>query len=279
MQTIRSASIISSTFAHEATIEPKRRLVCETKAHVTQLSHFSHLIGTQGAEIDIVHTGIKRDCMRQGFSLIELLVVIGIMAILAAMALPSIQGLAGSAGRKGAVNSLLGTFEQARAAALETGTNTYVGFADRHFPDESMRYRAWIVFRDRTEDDSPAVGEPGATQFVPLTRWETLPSRVSIKSEPLSIVEDYMLTLNDESLPRLDAGSTLPVLAFTPAGSLQAAHSAQKMRLFIYEGFYANGQDNFSRQAAFQRSAAGLFERISFSRYTGRARLDVATTQ
>jgi prepilin-type N-terminal cleavage/methylation domain-containing protein len=212
------------------------------------------------------------------FSLVELLVVVSIMAILAAISLPSLQNITGSTGRRGAVNVLLATFEQARAAALESGTTTYVGFADRNFPDETLRYRAFIVFRDRTEDDSPPAGDPAATLYIPLTKWETLPRMISLKNEPLSILGDYFLTIPDASLPKFNPGGTLPVLAFNASGSLHSAHSAQKMRLFIYEGFFANGQDNFSRQAAFQRSHAGLFERITFSRYTGRARLDVATT-
>lgn len=201
------------------------------------------------------------------------------MAILAALSLPSIQNITGSTGRRGAVNVLLNTFEQARATALETGANTYVAFADRNFPDEALRYRAFLVFRDRTEDDVPAAGEPNATVYVPLTQWESLPRKISIKSEPLSIVDDYRLVLPDNSLPKISAGQSVPVLAFNTAGGLQSVHNASKMRLFIYEGFFANGQDNFFRQAAFQRSNAGLFERITFSRYTGRARLDVATTQ
>lgn len=225
---------------------------------------------------DIVHT-VGSKLRRSGFSLVELLVVVSIMAILAAISLPAVQNIAGSTGRKGAVNVLLNVFEQARATALETGTNTYIGFADQNFPDESMRYRAFIVFRDRTEEDFPAMGEPGATAYVPLTKWETLPRKVSIKSERLSIVDDFYLTITDGSLPRAAASLRLPVLAFNPAGALRFEHSANRMQVFIYEGFYANGQDNFSRQAAFQRSSAGLFERISFSRFTGRARLDVTT--
>lgn len=213
------------------------------------------------------------------FTLLELLIVITIMAVLLTLTLPSLTGISSTTGRKGAVNVLLNTFEQARAVALENSVNTYVGFADRNFPDESMRYRAFIVFRDRTEDDIPAAGSSGAPQFVALTKWETLPRTISIKSESQSIVGDYLLTLTDESLPKLKKDDRLPVLAFNSTGALQQAHSAARLRLFIYEGFYLNNQDNFTRQAAFQRSSAGLFERISFSRFTGRAQLDVTTTQ
>jgi type II secretory pathway pseudopilin PulG len=213
------------------------------------------------------------------FTLIELLVVVTIIIVLAGLSLPSLTGIAGSTGRKGAVNVLLNTFEQARAVALENSVNTYIGFADANFPEETLRYRAFIVFRDRTEDDVPAVGAIGATDYVALTKWETLPRTISIKSETQSVVGDFYLTLNDTSLPRVPSGTSIPVLAFNSTGAIQSSHTTAKLRLFIYEGYYLNNQDNFSRQKGFHQSASGLFERISFSRFTGRAQLDVTTVQ
>ncbi|MDX6766233.1 MAG: type II secretion system protein [Candidatus Methylacidiphilales bacterium] len=208
------------------------------------------------------------------FTLIELLVVVGIIAILLALTIPSITGLAGSAGRKGAVNVLLNTFEQARAYALEGSVNTYVGFADKNFPEEAMRYRAFIVFREKTDDDPAGTGE-----YVPLTKWETLPKTISFKSENQSLLADYYLALTDTSVPRLSSGAQLPVLAFNPSGAIQSLHTTARLRVFLYEGYFLNNQDNFVRQAAFQRSSSGLFECITFSRFTGRAQVDVTTTQ
>jgi prepilin-type N-terminal cleavage/methylation domain-containing protein len=215
----------------------------------------------------------------RGFTLIELLVVVTIIVVLSALSLPSLTGIAGSTGRKGAVNVLLNTFEQARAVALENSVNTYIGFADANFPDESLRYRAFIVFRDRTEDDVPAAGAIGATDYVALTKWETLPRTISIKSEAQSVVGDFYLTLGDTSLPRVPTGTTIPVLAYNSTGAIQSGHTSAKLRLFIYEGYYLNNQDNFSRQKGFHESGSALFERITFSRFTGRAQLDVTTVQ
>ena len=52
----------------------------------------------------------------------------------------------------------MNTFEQARVAALQTGQNVYVGFADSTFPVADMRYAAFVVFRDAT-DEEKANGE------------------------------------------------------------------------------------------------------------------------
>jgi len=192
-----------------------------------------------------------------------------IVVILAAVSAPSLMQISNSAGRKGAVNVLLNAFEQARVAALTSGENTYVALADENFPNPGLRFRAFIIFRDASAD------EPGTGDYVVLTKWETLPRNISIKSEPNSLVEGYDLTLTDSSIPNYNAGELLPCLVFNSAGAIQQPANPDKLQLFIYEGFFANNQDNFTRDA--QSSAGALFERIRFSRFTGRAQLDIST--
>lgn len=203
-----------------------------------------------------------------GFSLLELLAVIMIITILAAVSAPSLMQISNSAARKGAVNVLLNAFEQARVAALTSGTNTYVGFADKNFPNSSMRYRAFIIFRNAQTDDPPSSGN-----YIPLTKWEPLPQKISIKTEPNSLVEGYELPLTDNSIPFYNSGDSLPCLVFNSTGAIQQPADSNKLQLFIYEGFFANGQDNFTRDA--QNMTGALFERITFSRFTGRAQLDI----
>ncbi len=201
----------------------------------------------------------------RGFSSIEMLAVLGVIALMAALAVPSIIGMSGSAGRKGAVNVLLNTFEQARVAALTSGTTTYVGFANRYFPDENMQYRAYIVFRDRTEDD-PA----GAGEYIPLTRWETLPRNIYFHRETNSLVgrngdAPSHVILTDNSLPRLYDGAELPVIRFNSMGGIIEPTTSNHLRLFITE------RDPMSD------GPGGFLEQISFARFTGRATLDVTS--
>ena len=212
----------------------------------------------------------------RGFTLIEMLSVIAILITLATLSLPTLSSLSNQAGRKGAVNLLLGTFEQARVAALTSGSTTYIGFANEllfNQPGSEYPYRAFVVFRDRTDTDTV-----GGT-YVQLTRWMFLPKNISFKRERFSVVGNpsatvpYLLTLTDNSIAHLKVGDQIPAIAFNSTGTIQNPTGANDLHLFIYEGFFANNQDNFkSRDRTY-------FERISFQRFTGRAQLDITTIQ
>lgn len=203
---------------------------------------------------------------KAAFSLIELLSVVAIIVFMMAMLAPALSGFGTSGARKAAVTTLMNTFEQARIAALESGQTVYVGFADDNFPVEDMRYAAFLVFRDATDE------EKAAGDYVILKPWTRLPKNISIKRVANSLVPltggktDFpgLATL----LPSSKSDSSFPALAFTSSGMIEGGGPVPP--LFLYEGFFANGQDNFTR------GANELFEKISFSRYTGRAQLDIS---
>lgn len=198
------------------------------------------------------------------FTLVELLSTLTLIGCLLALAFPSLSGLATSIGHRSATHLLLQTFEQARTVALENHTQAYVGFADDTFQTQGLRRRAFVVFRDRTEDDIPAAGTPGAGAYVPLTSWVPLPRGIQMRQEHPSLLGDVFLTLSDTSLPRLKPGDRLPVLAFDPTGAIQASHSPDHLRL--------------SLGTSSGRSSHKPIESIAFSRFTGRARIG-STTQ
>src|SRR5690349_3780981 len=66
--------------------------------------------------------------VRNAFTLLEMLVVMGIIVLLLVALIPAVGPLSKSSGRKGAVNTVLGTIEQARAQAIKSGRPTYVVF-------------------------------------------------------------------------------------------------------------------------------------------------------
>jgi len=213
----------------------------------------------------------------QGFTLVELIVVLGIMLILLGMLGLSLAGSANQRARWGAINLVLNTFEQARVAALESGAAVHVGFADRDFPlstpGDDVRYRKFIVFRERTSSDSPAVG-PGVPRFVCLTAWRKLPRGVSFKSENNSIVNRAHAAIDltaADCLPGVTANLSIPVLSFTSAGTISAPASSS-LQLFLYEGFFNGSVDVVTGGAG-----SGLFERFEFARFTGRVRHEVSS--
>ncbi|HEY5707476.1 MAG TPA: prepilin-type N-terminal cleavage/methylation domain-containing protein [Terrimicrobiaceae bacterium] len=207
--------------------------------------------------------------VRAGFSLFELLSVVAILVLMAALLYSGLSGFSSSAGRRGAANILMNTLEHARVAALESGQTVYVGFADGDFPVEEMRYTSFLVFRE-TSDEERTVG---AGNYVVLKKWTKLPANVAFKRVASSLVPES----GGQTFPGLSdalaAGQrdeTFPSLAFNGSGAVDGG--SNPLQLFLYEGYYANKQDIQTRKGG------SLFEKISLSRYTGRAQLDVTAT-
>ncbi|MFZ4776235.1 MAG: pilus assembly FimT family protein [Terrimicrobiaceae bacterium] len=215
----------------------------------------------------------------RGFSILELLLVISVIAIMMSLLLPAVAGFSSTAGRRGAVNILMNTFEQARVAALESGQNVYVGFADSDFPVEDMRYAAFIVFRDATDQENPNHDKP----YIVLKKWTRLPKNIALKSNiTASIISSGKVKTFDSNLQyqvsTAQVANKFPAITFNSSGAIEEPSGVNKLFLLLYEGYYSEGQDNHTRNKTTQESSAGLFEKISLSRYTGRAQLDITAT-
>lgn len=207
-----------------------------------------------------------------GFSLLEMLVVIAVIAIMMALLVPAISGFSSTAGRRGAVNIVMNTLEQARVAALESGQIVYVGFADADFPVEDMRYAAFVVFRDATEEEKLA--DPQRS-FVVLKKWTRLPKKVAFKQLASSLVPPIPSAREFAGLKRelssKQEDERFPFVAFNSSGAIE--EPASDLRVFLYEGYFEGG-----REVPVRNESSGLYEKISLSRYTGRAQLDITAT-
>ena len=181
----------------------------------------------------------------------------------------SIGSVSSSAGRRGAVNVLMNAFEHARIAALESGQTVHVGFADKDFPVEEMRYKAFLVFRDTSDEERAA----GAKDYLVLKKWTKLPGNVALKRVAGSVVPESggqtFVGLN-EVLSAAQSDETFPCLSFNSSGAVSGA--SNPIELFLYEGYFSGDQDIQTRPGG------GLFEKISLSRYSGRVQFNVTTT-
>ncbi len=208
----------------------------------------------------------------KGFSLLELLAVMAILVLMLALLAPAIKGFTSTAGRKGAINILMNTFEQARAAALESGTNVYVVLWKREFPAQD----SIMVLRD------PLVWNSNETTLVPLTRWMQLPKGVLLY-DPQKVAKNIFKggVPANFSLARVPTtGSTtlqendVAILKFAPTGTIQNPSDKDFCRLMIGEGI--RGSDGNETLINPNKESA-LFDVITFRRFTGRASLDVSS--
>jgi type II secretory pathway pseudopilin PulG len=210
------------------------------------------------------------------FSLVELMAVIAIILILTSLLGPAINSMTSTAGRKGAVNTLMNTLEQARAAALETGANVYVILWQREFPDQD----SLIVVRDPVEWNANEQGK----DFIPLTKWIQLPKGVLLYSGKGKSIFGLGVpkSLPSGALSQLKTGGSTPseghvaVLQFGPSGTVQ--HPSGKLYNFpiiVSEG--VRGTGGTEAILADKKQKNGGFEIIRLRRFTGRASLEVST--
>jgi prepilin-type N-terminal cleavage/methylation domain-containing protein len=213
---------------------------------------------------------------RSAFSLIELIAVMAIIAILLGLLAPGISAMTSTAGRKGAVNILMNTFEQARVAALESGAKVYVVLWQREWPEQDCL----MVARDPVDWNPNEAGK----DLIPLTRWISLPKGVLLykpKAGSSNVFGDT--SYSDKLLAALPAtgnarptADTVGVITYAPTGVILTPSPASKnaLRVIVAEGIRGAGN---SVALLTKNKEQGLFDIIDFRRYTGRPTLDVSS--
>lgn len=203
----------------------------------------------------------KRGFGSAGFSLTELLVVIGIIGILAVAGLPALKGITGSTGRTGAINGLMSALDQARSAAILSGANTYVAFADSSltpsgsFNPTNYIFRSYAIFRD----PNPDLGETNGNR-IQIGKWESLPQGIALVSTSVTALPQTNLGI---SLPGSTAtNQSLRVIGFTSGGGLLATGATNGV--IVYEGYWNGSQGVPAR-------ANRIVDWITLNRFTGRA--------
>ncbi len=239
----------------------------------------SNLLLSRVKEEDDVFT-MKNPALKWGgFSLLEMLVVVAVVAIMMALMLPAIAGFSSTAGRRGAVNILMNTFEQARIAAIEGGRPVHVLLYRRNFPEPD----AVMVVRD------PADGLT-SSPLERLTKWTKLPKGVLLHDpgaanilnpnpNDTNSLSSFLSRLSPS--PQPSSGEKINLVTFNETGGVDypSGSSPNDRKLYLSEGTRGDGG---SEQAISTRKngqgSGGGFEVLSLSRYTGRVQLDITTT-
>jgi len=203
----------------------------------------------------------------RGFTLLELLVVMGIILIALAALVPAITSLSKSGGRRAALNSLLGGIEQARAEAIKSSQATYVVFPAFTSGTQSTldryNYRSYAIF----EDDA---ANPGNVKQ--LTDWKSFPTGVALRAAGTAalsnLADPAALTPSVAfSFPPDASAAPFKCFKFNSNGEVQAP--AGKVLLCIFEGYVNSGSEVATTKDGSGNPSA--VEYLMVSQFTGRA--------
>jgi len=202
-----------------------------------------------------------------GFTLLELLVVMGIILIALAALVPAVTSLSKSGGRRAALNSLLGGIEQARAEAIKSSQATYVVFPAFTSGTQSTldryNYRSYAIF----EDDA---ANPGNVKQ--LTDWKSFPTGVALRAAGTAalsnLADPAALTPSVAfSFPPDASAAPFKCFKFNSNGEVQAP--AGNVLLCIFEGYVNSGSEVATTKDGSGNPSA--VEYLMVSQFTGRA--------
>jgi prepilin-type N-terminal cleavage/methylation domain-containing protein len=210
-----------------------------------------------------------------GFTLLELLIVLGIIALMLVALVPAVTSLSKAGGRRAARDSLLGGIEQARAEAITSGQPTYVVFPTFTSGAQSIldryNYRSYAIFKDDAAHPNP---NPARVNVMQLTDWKSFPTGVALRAAGaagLSNLPDPA-NLTPQAVANL---SFVPDTSATPFRCIkfnsngEVATPAANVLLAVFEGYVNNGSEVATTKDGSGNPSA--VEYVMVSQFTGRA--------
>ena len=203
-----------------------------------------------------------------GFTLLELLIVMGIIAIMLVALVPAVTSLSKAGGRRAALNGLLGGIEQARAEAIKSGQATYVVFPTFSGGAQSTldryNYRSYAIFE---LDAATGIAKQ-------LTDWKSFPSGVALRAAgtaALSILPVWTPPAGFTFTPQPSPAPTFLNFQFNSNGEVQTP--AANVLLAVFEGYVIGDVTNAVEVATTKDASSNpsAVEYLMVSQFTGRA--------
>jgi type II secretory pathway pseudopilin PulG len=192
---------------------------------------------------------------------VELLAVVGIIAMLSVAAVPVMRGLGGSQSSRATAQILVSALEQARTAAILSGTNVYLAIPNNSFLVTNLRYTSYVLLRPKVTNNGGPNDDFLTNQSAPwlvLSKWERLPGDLGFsprRTDSLPLIQVSNLTVVGSNY-----SGSLPAVGFNPGGSL-ADPSGTNGLLFAS-----------TNPANFETTNAKVADRIAIAQFSGRIR-------
>jgi len=192
------------------------------------------------------------------------LAVVAIVAILSVAAVPVMRGLGGSQSSRATASILVSALEQARTAAILSGTNAYLALPDAGSTtmNATNRLRTYAIVRpfvdkdgNGSDDAQPHVTDTNS--WFLLSKWERLPGDLLFSSIRLTSLTNR-ITPTGVPFPGNANASAMPAIGFAPSGGLSDETGTNGL-LFASSTKVTNG-------------IATVADRIDISLYSGRVR-------
>ncbi len=176
---------------------------------------------------------IRRNRHRNGFSLLELLIVIAIIGILTALAVPAVSSISRSYQMTAAGHAVLNTLVQARQAAITKGYPVQVRIyklPDYNQPGTGSPtvYRALQAF---VEGDPITTGGASASPLTPLAKASFFSSPVQILVGKSSLLTLPATSSPQETLPGYGKNYSYVSFRFKPSGQADISTSTSGLVL------------------------------------------------
>jgi hypothetical protein len=183
-------------------------------------------------------------------------------------AVPVMRGLGGSQSSRATAQILVSALEQARTAAILSGTNAYLALPDAGTTTMSAtnQLRTYAIIRQTVDQDgnqkddfqtNVSAPPPPQVGWVLLSKWERLPGDLIFSSNQLTRLTDR-ITPKDVPFPGNATASAMPTIGFSPGGGLVDPSGTNGL-LFASSNKISNG-------------VATVADRIDISFYSGRVR-------
>lgn len=179
-----------------------------------------------------------------GFSLVELLVVIGVMSLLVTVTMVNMQGFNKSGNLTAAGNQLVDMANQARQLATTKNVNTALVIISKATTADSGKNITENKVALKTFCLMQYLPTATSSQWQMVTRWQSLPASVTIDNSDATIDVTQFLYSPTLSTGTLSAkhlskpytsspsdGNLLAFQVFTPEGSMETGGNIKRLKL------------------------------------------------